>query len=138
MKKADFEKKIIERIDYRCDHIEKLLTLSLLNDMLPQYAEELYMDLSDDVKKIVEDRGFSIVKSELFSDKVAIFLKTDKKVGIRDFREINQQLNEYASNIIFVYVINRATMAQKRKFIEERISFSIDGKEQYIAQVQGD
>ena len=134
MKEKDIQNQIINHIDYRLDQIEKLITLSLMNDILPQYADDLCVNLSDDIKKIIEDNKFCIVKVEVFSDKIAIYLKTERKVGIKEFKKLKKIFLEYGKNVILVFEIDKATIIQKRKFVEEKISYSITGKELFISK----
>lgn len=134
MKEKDIRNQIIDYMDYRLDQIEKLITLSLMNDILPQYADDLWLNLSDEIKKVIEGNDFCIAKSEVFSDKVAIYLRTERKVGIKEFRELKKLLSEHSKNTILVFELDKATTVQKRKFVEEKISYYIKGKELFISK----
>lgn len=134
MNEKEFQEQIISHIDYRMDQMEKLVTLSLLNDVLPQYVDGLEKDLNDEIKQIIEAKNFYITKSEVFSDKIAIYLRTDQKVGIKEFRELKKLVDAYSENLIFVFEIDKATIIQKRKFLEENISYYIKGKELFISK----
>ena len=116
------------------DQMEKLVTLSLLNDVLPQYVDGLEKDLNDEIKQIIEAKNFYITKSEVFSDKIAIYLRTDQKVGIKEFRELKKLVDAYSENLIFVFEIDKATIIQKRKFLEENISYYVKRKELFISK----
>lgn len=134
MNEKEFQEQIISHIDYRMDQMEKLVTLSLLNDVLPQYVDGLEKDLNDEIKQIIEAKNFYITKSEVFSDKIAIYLRTDQKVGIKEFRELKKLVDVYSENLIFVFEIDKATIIQKRKFLEENISYYVKGKELFISK----
>lgn len=130
----EFQKQIISHIDYRMDQLEKLVTISLLNDVLPQYMHELDENLNDEIKRIIVEKDFYITKSEMFSEKIAIYLGSDCKVGIKEFRELKKSIARYSENLIFVFELDKATITQKRKFLEESISYYIKGKELFISK----
>lgn len=134
MKEKEIQNEIINHLDYRFDQIEKLITLSLINDFLPQCTDELFDNLSDEIKELFEEKGFRITKSEVFSDKIAIYLRTEKKSGIKEFRELIKTLSNYSNNLILVFELDKATILQKRKFVEEKISYYIKEKELFIAK----
>ena len=134
MIEKDNQNQILNQIECRLEQIEKLVTLSLIGDILPQYENDLYLRLSDEMKKIIEDKDFYIVKAEIFSDKVAVYIRTEKKVGIKEFRELKSLFIEYGENIILVFELDKATTIQKRKFVEEKISYYITGREVFISK----
>lgn len=132
MNELELQKSIMQHMDIRFDQIEKLMTLSLINDISPQYANDLCENLPDDVKKVLRKRGFFITKTEIFSDCIAAYLKSNKKVGIREFRELKKGLPINEKKLIFVFEIEGVTPVQKKKFIDEKISYYIKGKELFI------
>lgn len=134
MKEKEINNHIINHMDYRFDQIEKLITLSLINDILPQNADGLCENLSDEIKMIIEDNDYVIVKTEIFSDKLVIYLRTERKVGIKELRELKKMFALYGENIIIVFELDKATAIQKRKFVEEKISYYIKGKELFISK----
>lgn len=134
MRENDTQNKIISHIDYRMDQMEKLVTLSLLSDMLSQYTENLCDNLSDEIKQIIEKKDFYISKREMFLDKVAIYLRTDKKVGIKEFRCLKKLVDAYSDDLVIVFELDKATTTQKRKFIEENISYYIKEKELFVSK----
>lgn len=134
MKEKEIQNCILEHMDYRLDQIERLVTLSLMNDILPQYINDLSEKLSDDIVALIKDLGFSIVRAEIFSDKIAVYLHTEKKVGIKEFRDMKRLFSEEASNLVLVFELEKANITQKRKFMEEKISYHIVGKELFISK----
>lgn len=134
MKENQFQKKLINHIDARMDQIEKLINLSLLNDVLSEYMEGLEEKLSDDIKLVISERNFYITKTEIFSDKVAIYLASNIKMDIKEFRELKDKINQYGGNLILVFEMESATSVQKRKFYEEKISYYIKDDELYISK----
>ena len=65
MNELELQKSIMQHMDIRFDQIEKLMTLSLINDIIPQYANDLCENLPDDVKK-VEKEVFLLQKQKFF------------------------------------------------------------------------
>ena len=59
-------------------------------------------------------------------------MKSNKKVGIREFRELKKGLPINEKKLIFVFEIEGVTPVQKKKFIDEKISYYIKGKELFI------
>ncbi len=124
---------ILKHLDNRLDQIEKLITLSLINDFLPQYTGELYNNLSDEIKDQFERSGYFITKSEVFSNKIAIYLRTEMKTGIKEMREMTRLISNHSNNLILVFELEKATILQKKKCVEEKISYYIKDKELFIA-----
>lgn len=53
-------------------------------------------------------------------------------MGIREFRELKKGLPINEKKLIFVFEIEGVTPVQKKKFIDEKISYYIKGKELFI------
>ena len=69
----------------------------------------------------------------MFTESVAVYLRSERKVGIKDFRELKNLFSCHEQKIILVFELDKATALQKRKFVEEKISYYIRGKELFIA-----
>ena len=132
MEEKCIQNQVIRHMDCRFDQIERLITLSLMNDIIPQYMDDLSLNLSDEIVTLIKENDFTIVKTEIFADKIAVYLKTDKIVGVKEFRNLKKLLVKKARNIILVFELDKATITQKRKFIEEKISYHVADKELFI------
>lgn len=134
MGERDIQNQIISHMDDRLDQIEKLITLSLINDVLPQYTECMYKNLSSEIKDIIEQCNFHISKSEVFSDQLAVYLRAERKAGIKEFRELKKLFHDHGQNAILVFELDKVTSIQRKKFLEEKISYYITGKELFISK----
>lgn len=134
MGERDIQNQIISHMDDRLDQIEKLITLSLINDVLPQYTECMYKNLSSEIKDIIEKCDFQISKSEVFSDQLAVYLRAERKAGIKEFRELKKLFHDHGQNAILVFELDKVTSIQRKKYVEEKISYYITGKELFISK----
>lgn len=125
---------IISHMDKRMDQLEKLVTLSLITDILPEYAENMIDDLSDEIKKLLMHYGFNIDKVDVFSDKVTVYLQSDQRVGIKELRRIKKLLEQQTMDLILVFELDKVTGVQRKKFIEEKISYEVKGVEMFISK----
>ena len=133
MEKEIYEQ-IISHMDKRMDQLEKLVTLSLITDIIPEYAENMIDDLSDGIKKLLMHYGFNIDKVDVFSDKVVVYLQSDQRVGIKELRRIKKLLEQQTTNLILVFELDKVTGVQRKKFIEEKISYEVKGVEMFISK----
>lgn len=57
-----------------------------------------------------------------------------ERLELRSFRELKKLVDAYSENLIFVFEIDKATIIQKRKFLEENISYYVKRKELFISK----
>ena len=54
MKREDKTEQALERIKQRLDGIEKMLTMLLMSDVISEYADGVCLDITDEVKAILD------------------------------------------------------------------------------------
>ena len=134
MKTDNDIKEMHDHMNQRMDQLEKLLTLLLLSNTIEEYTKNTDVEICDDVVKAFEDNDYSIIKSELFGDKIAVYIKPLNKVGLKKIRTLKNRMNAMYKNLVLVFVMDKLSISQRRKFLEEKISFLIEDKELYIVK----
>ena len=125
---------LVECIVDRLSEIEKLLKLSLMNNIILECEKYVPIDVYDDIKLFFKKYGFYIIRTDFYMDIFTIYIKSEKKVGIKDFRKLLAEFYKNKSGIILVFDLENATEVQKKKFREEQISYCITGKELFLSQ----
>ncbi len=125
---------LLECIVDRLSQIEKLLKLSLMNSIISECEKNVPIDVNDDIKLFFKKYGFYIIKTDFYMDIFTIYIKSEKKVGIKDFRKLLAEFHKSKSGMILVFDLENATDVQKKKFREEQISYCITGKELFISK----
>lgn len=125
---------LLEYIVDRLSQIEKLLKLSLMNSIISECERNVPIDVNDDIKLFFKKYGFYIIKTDFYMDVCTIYIKSEKKVGIKDFRKLLAEFYKSKSGMILVFDLENATDVQKKKFREEQISYCITGKELFISK----
>lgn len=137
MKKSDYLT-FTENINSKLENLEKLITLSLLNTVMDS-IENKEMDIEstykikNDVKKIISEDGFVQIKIEPFGSKMVIYLKKDQKFGIKDMRNLLYKLESFDEYIV-VFMLDKVNGNQRKKLLEEKISYVIEGHEMFITE----
>ena len=122
---------ILESIVDRLNQIDNLLKLSLMNNIISECEKYVPIDVYDDIKLFLKKYGFYIIKTDFYMDIFTIYIKSEKKVGIKDFRKLLAEFYKSKSGMILVFDLENATDVQKKKFREEQISKNrryIDGR----------
>ena len=122
---------ILESIVDRLNQIDNLLKLSLMNNIISECEKYVPIDVYDDIKLFLKKYGFYIIKTDFYMDIFTIYIKSEKKVGIKDFRKLLAEFYKSKSGMILVFDLENATDVQKKKFRE---SYCITGKELFISK----
>lgn len=125
---------ILESIVDRLNQIDNLLKLSLMNNIISECEKYVPIDVYDDIKLFLKKYGFYIIKTDFYMDIFTIYIKSEKKVGIKDFRKLLAEFYKSKSGMILVFDLENATDVQKKKFREEQISYCITEKELFISK----
>ena len=126
-------------VDERLDAIEKLINLSLLSSVMDQMDKVCQQDGTqksdqriDEVKEILHQHAFELDKKEIHGDKVAVYIKSLYQVSISKVRLISVAVQNMDRDLIPVFLFERLNGNQRKRMLEERISFCVPNKELYI------
>lgn len=135
------EKITINDIDKRLSSIEEVLKMlvvnSLINDIDKERVQQDRYELNEEFNEIVdflsqykltigrtdETNGFTLVY---------VFTNTKQKFKTKDYLLINQKLVNTFEHVVPVFCFDTLNGMQRKRFIEESISFQITGKETFI------
>lgn len=131
---SEENKDILECIFDKLNQIDKLLKLSLINNIISESEKHVPIDVYADLKLFLKKYGFYIIRTDFYIDIFIIYIKSEKKVGIKGFRKLLEEFSKYKNDIVLVFNLENATKVQKKKFREERISYCITGKELFISK----
>lgn len=94
---------ILESIVDRLNQIDNLLKLSLMNNIISECEKYVPIDVYDDIKLFLKKYGFYIIKTDFYMDIFTIYIKSEKKVGIKDFRKLLAEFYKSKSGMILVF-----------------------------------
>ncbi len=134
MKQGEEKESFMKHIDQRFDQLDKLVTLSLLSDVIKEYDHIFNSELSAEVVESIEQNCFCVRKTEIFGGKIAIYIESSQKIGLTEIREMKKFIEEKDENLIIVFVVEKINGNQRKKMLEERISFLVGEKELYISE----
>lgn len=135
------EKITINDIDKRLSSIEEVLKMlvvnSLINDIDKERVQQDRYELNEEFNEIVdflsqykltigrtdETNGFTLVY---------VFTNPKQKFKTKDYLLINQKLVNTFEHVVPVFCFDTLNGMQRKRFIEESISFQITGKETFI------
>ena len=135
------EKITINDIDKRLSSIAEVLKMlvvnSLINDIDKERVQQDRYELNEEFNEIVdflsqykltigrtdETNGFTLVY---------VFTNPKQKFKTKDYLLINQKLVNTFEHVVPVFCFDTLNGMQRKRFIEESISFQITGKETFI------
>ena len=135
------EKITINDIDKLLSSIEEVLKMlvvnSLINDIDKERVQQDRYELNEEFNEIVdflsqykltigrtdETNGFTLVY---------VFTNPKQKFKTKDYLLINQKLVNTFEHVVPVFCFDTLNGMQRKRFIEESISFQITGKETFI------
>lgn len=131
------EKITINDIDKRLNGIEEVLKMLVVNSLVDDIDKErMQLDRNElnemvdflsqyklTIEKTDETNGFTLVY---------VFTNTKQKFKTKDYLLINQKLVNTFEHVVPVFCFDTLNGMQRKRFIEERVSFQITGKETFI------
>ena len=127
-----------EHVDDRLDAIEKLIRLSLLSSVMNQMDEVINQSEKEEVqrtehlKDVLYEYYFEVGKEERHGDKTLIYLKCLRQINIPTVRWIYTLIRNIGQDLIPIFLFEKVNWNQRKKRLEDRISFCVLNKEIYI------
>ncbi len=127
-----------EHVDDRLDAIEKLIRLSLLSSVMNQMDEVINQSEKEEVqrtehlKDVLYEYYFEVGKEERHGDKTLIYLKCLRQINIPTVRWIYTLIRNIGQDLIPIFLFEKVNWNQRKKMLEDRISFCVLNKEIYI------
>lgn len=128
----------IKSIYERLDSIEKLLKVSIANDIL----SDLYSIIpeKDKQKKILNETVSNRLIEEgmvedihyEFSGKLALHFNCKKNLTVQEIEDIRRQIIEELDQVIPVFCFEKLNGMKRKRMLEKKISFCIANKEIHI------
>lgn len=124
-------------IDERFDAMEKLLNLSLISSVINQmdadYPTETKMDQKiEKLSNLLRQYDAFLDKKEIYGDRIAIYIRGEEPFNIAKVRFIADAVNEFCFDFVPVFMFEKLNGMQRKRMLEERISFCVQSKELYI------
>lgn len=132
------EKVTINDIDKRLNGIEEILKMLVVNSLVDDIDKQrMQLDRNEKfnqiadflsrykliIGKIDETNGFTLVY---------VFTNTKQKFKTKDYLSISQSLITTFEHVIPVFCFDTLNGMQRKRFIEENLSFQITDKETFI------
>ena len=126
-----------EHIDERLNEIEKLINLSLLTSVIGQIDEICHCVDKDkqcieEIKEILAENNFKLEKEEKYGDATVVYIKSLEQMSMAKARIILGLLQDIGQELIPVFQFERIYGNQRKKMLEEHISFYVLNKELHI------
>ena len=126
-----------EHIDERLDAIENMINLSLVSSVINMMDETVHTEYKevteiDDLADVLSQYEACLDKIERFGDKIAIYIRSQESMNISKVRLLLEVVLDIDSEIIPIFIFEKLNGMQRRKLLEERISFCVQDKELYI------
>lgn len=132
MKRESTEEKVKKYFDQRMDSLENLVKLLMMSNLISECKTIYKNEIFDDVRMKLNGMGFVVSEVELFGENILMKISSEYKISIKDIRNVKREIEDMVENTIVVFELDKITSTQRRKFIEEKISFSIKNKELYV------
>lgn len=126
-----------EHMDERLDKIENLINLSLISSVINQIEETNYMEDKNEpemkeLSELLSSYDVRLDKRERFGDKTAVYIRSSESMNISKVRLLLDAVLNMDLQIIPIFIFEKLNGMQRKKLLEERISFCVEDKELYI------
>lgn len=124
----------------RLDSIEELLKILIANNLL----DEVELTLQDKEHKKILNEDISaqlslkgIIENEHYKalNKVIVELICERKITIRDIMEVREWMIKEMEGTIPLFCFDKLNGMQRKRMLEEKISFKVKNKELHIVEV---
>ncbi|MGG7175286.1 hypothetical protein ACQPV1_18460 [Clostridium neonatale] len=124
-------------LDSRLDLIEEMIKLSLVTDIMNQVDSSLINNCkcgieNKELNRFITDNNLHLYKSEQFGEKIAVYIISKKKLGIKDIRQLVFYFKEQYVSVIPVFMFEKINSIIRKKMEDEKISYYIKNKELHI------
>lgn len=124
-------------MDERLDAIEKLLNLSLVSSVINQmdaaYPTKSIMDQRiEDLRNLLRQYDLCLEKKETYEDRIVVYIRSTEPINIVKARLISEVVSEFGECFVPVFMFEKLNGMQRKRMLEERISFCVQSKELYI------
>lgn len=142
MKKTDEFTESFQKLNLRIDEIEKMLQLLLLNDLVED-AENIVQisetNIDSKVRDLIFQFGLELVGfrniNEIETLVLGIPVKT--KITIINLKWICSVIKSVYPNIEPVFMYKKVNGMQRKRILQENISFGVIGKELHVDKRRG-
>ncbi len=129
----------MEMFEERLDSIEKLLKMLLANSLVDRLDNEIFLknnpEINMEMKELLKKYGMIITDVESKNGFILVYIETDKSLKLNDYQTLKYKI-ENNFRMVPVFTFQSLNGMQRKRFIEENISFCIREKEIYICVKQ--
>ena len=134
------EKITIEEVTSRLDTIENLLKMLVVNSLADELDESTKAkgneqnEISEELKELLTEYDMTADKVELNNGFTLVYISMGNrlKYKTKDFLAVDQQIKGMYERIIPIYQFELINGMQRKRFVEENISFLVYEKETHI------
>lgn len=133
MKEKISNEKIYERLD-TVEELLKMLVVNSLVDDLKESAIKPDQTLTIEARELLKSYDMNVIKSEKTGGFTFVYIEMGNKYKykITDYIMINDYIKSMQEDLVPVFQFKILNGMQRKRFIEENISFIIYEKETYI------
>lgn len=124
-------------IDERFDAMEKLLNLSLISSVINQMdvdcsTESKMEQKIENLSSLLRQHDVWLEKKETYGDKITVYIRGTEPINTMKARLISEVVSEFGEGFVPVFMFEKLNGMQRKRMLEERISFCVQSKELYI------
>lgn len=119
-------------LDSRFDNLENLIKLSFLPKAFNDFFDETEKRIEKRIFDRIQLEGFKVDKIDFLGDKLSVYVSKDEKYGLPEIRKFRKNIEDLSDEILIVFSLAKLTGIQRRKLLEEKVSYSVDTKELYL------
>lgn len=140
MKKLDDCISEIKRMSEQIEELEKLVKLLLINSLVDEAAKQemhLSYQLDENVISVFGKYNLKVTKQEIIEGSKILYVGVSSGAGIKNIKHVHDLFKVSHSDITLVFQFGKINGMQKKRLIEEKISFYVVDKELYIFALRG-
>lgn len=130
----------IKRLDIHMEEIENLIKLLLVNNLIGD-VNCLQIDSKLEVNKNIlialEKYKLVIGKQEIIGDSRVLYIILSNSIGIKDIMYLHELFSEFQPDIEPVFQYEKINGMQRKRMIQEKISYHVIGKELHVFSLRG-
>lgn len=123
-----------QNLKCRIDGLESMVKLLLANDLIDGLEIEKTTTVDRNVSDLLNHEGLELGQQGEFNGIKFFYvnISANDKIPIKDIIRLHDELLAVSAKMIPVFLYEKINGMQKKRLIQEKISFCVKGKEAYI------
>ena len=130
----------IKRVDLHVEELEKLIKLILVNNLIDEATcleNHDKLEINENIISALEKYNLEIGKQDMIEDSKILYVVVSNSIGIKDIMYLHDLFIEFQPDIELVFQFEKINGMQRKRMIQEKISYHVVGKELHIFSLRG-